>query len=190
MFSFPSALSRLWGGALVLLNSIGTESMGTGLLFSSPDHLSSPQQVSIDYQGSFLTTGFAMSYPHPSGFFREIFVIGSDLLLQDECHVLIAPVISGPLKFGTGTRVKIQFVQLFAATLTNETTKFELKQLNVTILAPDGLILPSSPSVMPSVLGGVVLGFESWFCSNENQDLEWMGKLRLYLLVLLVLMDR
>ncbi len=74
MFSFPSAIPRLWGGALILLDSVNGDSTGTGLLFSFPDHLSTPQQISIDYSHSFLTSGFAGLFSDPSREFFFVFV--------------------------------------------------------------------------------------------------------------------
>lgn len=63
MFSFPSFTPDLWGGALVLIRPItGVTTSGTGLLFSSPDHLSSPLQISLDYGGTYQSWGFAMQY--------------------------------------------------------------------------------------------------------------------------------
>ena len=63
MFTFPSALTQLWGGALILLSG----PPGTGLLFAHPDYDSTPLQISLDYVESFHRSGFAAQFLQPAG---------------------------------------------------------------------------------------------------------------------------
>lgn len=96
MFSFPSFIPNLWGGALVLLGAVeGTSSTGTGLLFANPDHLSSPLQISLDYQGVFQPTGFAMNYPSSSSNDCCFFLFFVSDSFADGCNLLITPIVSG-----------------------------------------------------------------------------------------------
>jgi hypothetical protein len=97
MFTFPSALPSLYGGALLLLNPTQNVPFCSALYYTYPDHQITPLQVKVPCSGKFLRSGFAAKFSQPSCeqfFFLFFGFVYSKPTLAD-CSILIAPIISG-----------------------------------------------------------------------------------------------